>query len=438
MLSIVERTIRAERLFEPGASLLLGVSGGADSMALLQALWELQKRWSLRLEVATVDHGLRPESGDEAAFVLREAAARGLPAHRLSLELSRERRRAHVSLMTFARERRRDALRACAAAQGLSLVALAHQADDQVETILFRLLRGTGLDGLAGMRPLHEGFVRPLLGVRRVEIRRFLADRRVPFVEDPSNADVRFARSRIRHTLLPLLRGENPRLDQALLALGREAAELQPGRLPPGPNPKRRRSSLREALAAEGLYASREALAAVLAAVEGGGHASFDLQGGTVDVQRGTWVVRRAEADPSQPFSAPLGGDQSLEGPGSFSWGPARLHFHERDAGPGPIGPGLATFDADRVPWPWRIRPWRPGDRMRPRGGVGSRKLSDLFIDARVVRAARRALPIVTGPAGQILFVPGLRPAEEGRPTGETRRLILIETDGALPTERPR
>jgi len=433
MLSIVERTIRAERLFPPGTSLLLAVSGGADSMALLQALAELQTRWSLHLEVATVDHGLRPGSGDDAAFVVREAAARGLPAHRLNLELSRETRAPHVSLMTLARERRREALRACAHRRGLSLVALAHQADDQVETILFRLLRGTGLRGLAGMRSAHEGFVRPLLGVRRPEILRFLADRGVPFVEDPSNADARFSRSRIRHTLLPLLRRENPRLDEALLALGREAAELDPLPREGGSAARGKRSALRDALAAEGLYASRDALGAVLTALEGEARASFDLKGGTVDVREGTWA-RRSKPDSSQPLAEA----RPVSGPVSFSWGPARLHFHERDARVAPVGPGVAAFDADRVPWPWRVRPWLPGDRMRPRGGIGSRKLSDLFIDARVVRTARHALPVVTGPAGQILFVPGLRPSEEGRPTGETRRLILIETDGALPTERPR
>lgn len=433
MLSIVERTIRTERLFPPGASLLLAVSGGADSMALLQAMGELQARWSLRLEVATVDHGLRASSGDEAAFVLREAAARGLPAHRLNLELSRETRARHVSLMTLARERRREALQACARRQGLSLVALAHQADDQVETILFRLVRGTGPGGLAGMRAAHEGFVRPLLGVRRAEILRFLADRRVPFVEDPSNADARFARSRIRHTLLPVLRRENPRFDQALLALGREAAELDPLRSDRGSQAKGKRSALRDALAVEGLYASRDALAAVLAALEGGACASFDLKGGTIDVRQGTWA-RRSEPASSPPVS----GEHPVSGPVSFSWGPARLHFHERDARVAPVGPEVAAFDADRLPWPWSVRAWLPGDRMRPRGGIGSRKLSDLFIDARVVRAARRALPVVTGPAGQILFVPGLRPAEEGRPTGETRRLILIETDAAGAMERPR
>src|SRR6185503_1710760 len=117
-------------------------------------------------------------------------------------------------------------LEALAAARGVQRIALGHQADDQAETVLFRIVRGTGLRGLAGI-PYRRGlFVRPLLDVGRAEILRYLHRRSIPFVEDPSNADLRFARARVRHRYLPLLREENPRVGEALVALAAAARGL--------------------------------------------------------------------------------------------------------------------------------------------------------------------------------------------------------------------
>jgi len=400
-------------------------------MALLQVLCELAPRWSLTLEIATVDHGLRPESTAEARFVVDEAARRALPAHVLALRLAEKRRPDNVSVMTWARDQRRAALRACAEERGMEVVALGHHADDQVETILFRLLRGTGLEGLGGMRPRHQGFVRPLLDVRRQDLVLFNRKRGVPFVEDPSNVDRRFARSRLRHDVLPFLRRENPRVDDALLGLAREARGQ--GR------PRSPQAALRDTLRKEGLYATSRALSAMLSAADGGGSRRFDVAGGAVEISYG---VPRVVRGPSPKKGGEEGARifHTLSGPGQVAWGLARLSFQESDAARPPASEvaSSASFDAERVPWPWQVRAWQPGDRMRPRGGLGSRKLSDLFIDARIPRAERRQLPVVVGPAGQILFVPGLRPSEEGRPTAATRQLVLVEADTIGLTERPR
>src|SRR4029079_18159666 len=118
---------------------------------------------------------------------------------------------------------RREAPAELAGRRGARRIALAHQADDQAETVLFRIVRGTGLRGLAGIPYRRGPFVRPLLDVTRAEIARYLARRSIPFVEDPSNADPRFSRARVRHRLLPLLAEENPRVREALVALAAEA-----------------------------------------------------------------------------------------------------------------------------------------------------------------------------------------------------------------------
>src|SRR5882724_4712273 len=231
MLSRVERTIREQRLLSPGDRVLCAVSGGPDSMALLHALWELRDRWHLTLEVATIDHGLRPAARAEAQQVAARAADLGLRWHLVTVDVRGARARAGrgASWQDVARRLRLASLVDLADAIGAGSIALGHQADDQVETILFRILRGTGVRGLAGIPYRRERFVRPLLDVSREEVLAYLRRRSIPFIEDPSNADPRFTRARLRHQVLPALRAENPRIGEALRALAADAARLTGG-----------------------------------------------------------------------------------------------------------------------------------------------------------------------------------------------------------------
>jgi tRNA(Ile)-lysidine synthetase-like protein len=164
-----------------------------------------------------------------------------------------------------------------------------------------------------------------------------------------------------------------------------------------------------------------------------GGTAEVDLAGGRrVEVSYGAVRVggRARVATPSSA-SAPL----QVDGPGTYRWGPGTLDFREsprRRASP--MGGRSAEFDADLLDWPLTARARKSGDRMRPRGGRGSRKLSDLMIDARIARGMRAALPIVTSASGELLFVPGLRPAETARPTARSRRIVTMDF---VPEEMP-
>ncbi|HVV51117.1 MAG TPA: tRNA lysidine(34) synthetase TilS, partial [Polyangia bacterium] len=154
MLSTVLRTIAAHGLCEPGERVIAAVSGGPDSMALLHVLWEARARLGISLEVAGVDHGLRPAAARELDLVAARAEALGLPFVRLPVDVAGQRRGA--SLQDAARRARLGALEALAAARGARRIALGHQADDQAETVLFRIVRGTGLAGLAGI-PYRRG-----------------------------------------------------------------------------------------------------------------------------------------------------------------------------------------------------------------------------------------------------------------------------------------
>lgn len=400
MLSTILRTIATRALLRPGDRVLVAVSGGPDSMALLHVLWEARARLGVTLEVVGVDHGLRPEAARELDLVRTRAEALELRFVRLDVDVARE-RRAGVSLQDAARRARLGALADLAAARGARRVALGHQADDQAETVLFRILRGTGLRGLAGIPYERAPFVRPLLDVRRTEILRYLHRRSIPFVEDPSNADLRYARARIRHRILPLLAEENPRVSEALVALSAAAGAFSGGEDSP-------------VAAAPAL--SRRAASSVGRLREKGGTAAVDVSGR----RRVVVSYGQVRVEPREVAPAPFRGALLIDRPGAYPWSGGTVEVAEVEAG------GDGQFDADRLTWPLVVRPRRSGDRMRPRGGRGSRKLSDLMIDAKIARDVRAALPVVTSASDEVLFVPGLRPAEIGRPTPRTSRRLRL------------
>src|SRR5262249_28641844 len=200
----------------PADHVLAAVSGGPDSIALLVALAELARPGGWHVTAAHVDHGLRGEEGaSERAAVAAVAASLGvaLVDRRLALERG-------SGLEGRARRARRRALVSMAAEVGATRIALGHTADDQAETVLLRLLRGAGRGALGGMRAARGRLLRPLLASTRADVRHFLADRRVAFVLDRSNADLPHARNRPRRLVMPLLAAEfNPRVGSALAAL---------------------------------------------------------------------------------------------------------------------------------------------------------------------------------------------------------------------------
>ena len=211
-----------------GGSVLLGVSGGADSVALLRATLAGTADGGPRPIVAHFDHALRDGSGGDAEWVRDVSARFGVECHVGRADGPRER---GSQSEDSSRRRRYAFLTQIAQVCEATTVAVAHTADDQAETVLFHLLRGTGLRGLGGIptrRPLAPGvtLLRPLLGTTRWEVETYLATVGQPFLTDPTNVQSTYSRNRLRHELLPRLRAEfNPRVDDALRRLARQAAE---------------------------------------------------------------------------------------------------------------------------------------------------------------------------------------------------------------------
>jgi tRNA(Ile)-lysidine synthase len=414
VLSRVLRTIRERNLVAKGDRVLVAVSGGPDSSALLHSLATVAPRLGISLVAACVDHQLRPESGEEACGVLRRCQGMGIPCEILEVDVGRA-RKAHVSGQEAAREVRLAALESTAARLGCAKIAVGHTADDQAETVLFRIVRGTGIAGLSGIPYQRGPFVRPLLDVRRAQILAYLRKRKIDFFTDPSNANRRYARSRIRHDVLPLLAQENPRVVEALLALAREASDKEG-------------TTWREGLPAD-LYLPRRTVHAVDRLVrEGCGTRTVAVRNGNLVVGYGlvTWLAKKPISLGS--VEGHSHGAQCVAGPGRYRvFDPPApgIELAPGCRGPWPVG-NSACFDPAKVTWPLLVRALHPGDRMAPRGGRGTRKLSDLLIDAKIPQQERATLPVLCDALGEILYVPGLRPSQAGRPDGDTQEWIAV------------
>ena len=206
----VRETIATHALFTPGATVVAAVSGGIDSMVLLDLLASLDE-YRLNLVVAHLNHLLRGEESDRDEAFVREAADRhGIPCIVRRIEVRQLAREQRLSLEEAGRVARHELLEQTLGETGARAVALGHHADDQAETVLMRLLRGAGSGGLSGMAHRSGWKVRPLLDAGREQIAEYARIREIPFREDSSNTDRRFLRNRVRHELLPLLVTYNP------------------------------------------------------------------------------------------------------------------------------------------------------------------------------------------------------------------------------------
>jgi tRNA(Ile)-lysidine synthase len=214
LIKLVLRTVLDERLFSHGDIVLVAVSGGPDSIALLHVLSRLAQRLGIALVAHGVDHGLREEAASELALAGRIAEGIGVPFATTRVEVA-----PGSNLMARARQARYEALTRAKERAGACLMATGHHADDRAETVLMRILRGTGPSGLAVLASRSADRVRPLVRARRHDVLLHLERHHLPYASDPTNGDPRFLRSRVRCELLPLLERLSPRIVEHLCAL---------------------------------------------------------------------------------------------------------------------------------------------------------------------------------------------------------------------------
>ena len=465
LLAQLVRTVRQQQLFVPGQHLLVAVSGGPDSIALLSLLYHLARPWRLTLTVVHCNYGLRgAESDGDEAFVSDFCRERQLPfvIHRPLLVKRRQR----SSLQATARDARYDFMKQLAHEVGADRITVGHTANDQAETVLMWLLRGAGMTGLAGMPYVREDmFIRPLLAATREEVVAYLDHEGLTYRRDSSNEKPLYHRNRIRKELLPVL----TRLAPAAVRVLQRQADL-----------------LRE----DEQYLERitNDLAHTLVSQDAGGvqrvdHRAFielpvalqrrlvrtilrtydeDGCAGSlrmVDSVRRVLLMGRSEARLSLKqaimtldqgevrFSPSVGENRSRQidseqekeemlavtVPSTVYWTRTKQQIQVQlmtrrvveELGRSPSS-GWAVFDADRFTEPLVVRAWQAGDRFFPHGMKRkSKKLQDFFTDNKVARHARGKVPLLVAPEG-ILWVVGVRQDERFVVHGGTTRYLVV------------
>jgi tRNA(Ile)-lysidine synthase len=430
MLSKVQATLA--KMLEPGEALLVGVSGGADSVALLDAL--VKSGW--RPHVCHLNHQLRgPASDADAEFVRDLARHYGLTN---TIEWQKV-----AGDEDGARRARHEFFAKVAAQTGIRKLALAHTADDQVETFLLRLLRGAGVPGLIGIWPERQlgtlRVIRPMLKVRRVEVLEYLSAQVLKYREDASNTDTRFTRNRIRHELLPMLeRDFNPAVREVLLhtaeilrdedfyllhhvaqrfymtvcqndAVNVKALANCPVAI--------QRRVLRFWLGGD----AESAPSFTFDQIEAVRHAALgDSPGAAVDLPYELVAYREYEwlRKAQRSELEPIRGRWPLSLEGETTIGELGVKFV--------IGEEGERFDADALGGSLFVRTWENGDRFQPLGMSGEKKLHDFFVDEKVPRRQRGRVPLVCAADGRIAWVVGHRIAEPFKVTERTRRVVRV------------
>jgi tRNA(Ile)-lysidine synthase len=433
--------IRKAKLFPEAGEALVAVSGGADSVALLDVLHGLMSELGLSLVVAHVDHGIQGRSGEVAENLRKLVTRYGLPFETVALRLGPE------TTETEARRARYAWLREIQRRRGAKYVVTAHHADDQVETILLRVLRGSAPAGLAGIAAKSRGgLVRPLLPFSRIELAEYATARGLPVHDDPANRDPRHLRSWLRTTLLPLLSQRlGPDVQRELLLVGRHAArerrawdralDLVPDlALVVQENgfavARATVCGYDNALSVALLRAAARRVGLILGPAKARKLVEFAQRpsgrrlplgsGWSAEIVFDRLQVGRDESNQAVLPSVTPAGER-----GSARFGMFEVRWTLEKA---PARIERATWTTWLDPAGWEVRAPARGDSLVPLGGVGHRPLRRLFMEARVPRSARPRYPVVSR-GETILWVPGICRSAAGVPAPGTRavRLDVIE-----------
>jgi tRNA(Ile)-lysidine synthetase-like protein len=470
----VARAIAQGALWAPGETIVVAVSGGADSLCLLHVLHALQPGHGGRLHVAHLDHGFRgATAAAEAARVVEIAHALRLPVTAGLADVPALMEQEHSSAEESARRVRYRFLAGVAAAEEASAIALGHTADDQSETVLMHILRGAGLGGLRGMRPaaplapwMEEDLfpthplrlVRPLLEVTRAETENYCAACGLTPAQDEWNQDPRFLRVRLRQEVFPLLETINPRVREALRRLADLAAwqeedldsllmRIWPALArPAGEAVRLRLAGWRDLPWTLRLQALRLAVREVRGHLEDLGWEATVAAGRLDELDVGSEVALVEDVIARREYEAIVVGRRD-DLAGAIPWlelgaGRIPLAVPGRTALPGGHSLWAEVLDREEVDWfqagggeAWLdagacgarlwLRTRRPGDSFQPLGMAGHKKVQDFFVDEKIPHGERDRVPLVISPRG-IVWIVGYRPDERFRITAGTQRVLHL------------
>ncbi len=444
-----------QEMFIAGDKVVVAVSGGPDSMALLDVLLQLKDRLGIKLHVAHLNHRLRGTQSDADAEFVRQLASRlGLAATVEGRDVPGFIRKQGLSQEEGAREVRYQFLQEVAKGVGATKIATAHNLDDQAETVLFRLLRGAGRRGLSGIPSVRDGlFIRPLLGTSRKQIEEYLTQRGLSFRCDPSNADLSYARNKIRHQLLPLLKKNyNPDIVTTLARtaeilrdeddfLEEQISQVHASSVKQKTNRKiildinrlsdyhiclRRRvlrNILQQLLGKEGYpeFGQVEQLVQLAGSESGWIQIASELR-----AQRcGNLLIMKTGKVP--PFQKRVGIPAEVEIPELNAWISTQVLKAEQFREKLPqVGSQTAFFDLDTLCGELQVRNRRPGDSFQPLGLRGHKKVKDLLIDRKVPKILRDEVLVLTDQE-KIVWVIGVEINALCKLTPRTQRRLKVQ-----------
>jgi tRNA(Ile)-lysidine synthase len=383
--------IQLHHVFAPGERVVAAISGGPDSLALLSVLREILPAVPLHLTVAHFDHAWRSDSEQDRDFVASMATMWGYDFRTARATADTP----HTE--TAARTARYAFLREAAAATNSTAIAVGHTQDDQVETLLLHLLRGSGSRGLGAMRRRDGDLARPLLDITRKEIEAYLARLHLTPRRDPSNEDPRFTRNRLRQQVLPAIDAFDPAARELLARTADILSEED------------RYLDAQVAGLPDDIRKDRAAFARLPPALQ-------------------RRVIRRLVPDAGFLEVEGLRRGEAPAGPGAVQ--PARLSVRTCQCDPAAFKARdqIGHLDADLVQQPLVVATRRPGDRMRPLGLKQAKRLQDILVDARVPRHLRDTLPVVSD-GEEIVWIPGVTLADSKRVTPATRHQLHLEIE---------
>lgn len=428
---------------KPQERILVAVSGGLDSMALLH----LFLRWNPEnVGVFHLNHGFRAEAGEDAKFVESYAKARGVKVHIETYDIPAYLGESGESKQQGARKIRYQLMEECASKYDYNRIALAHHGDDQAETMLMRILRGSGLHGLGGIPDQRGVFVRPLLSVFKEDLADYCQRFQIPFVEDATNFEPIYLRNKVRQELLPHLQSEyNPQIVRQLIQLG-ELAQADDHEL------ERQVEQICQIQATSkagqvtfprkdfedlSLSLQRRVLRKLIQMHQGHllridfihieewrlqllNNSSFCLS------LPGIVVSATQEQIFVGEFQREVWQAQELVIPGETKIGQVTITAELFSISQVPLATcNFEDFDLDDLVFPLIIRQRRPGDRLQPFGGTGSTKVKDLLIDAHIPREIRDTLPLICDQRG-ILWIPTVRRSSLGALGKQTTKVLRL------------
>jgi tRNA(Ile)-lysidine synthase len=473
ILPDVLTTIKGYNMLQPGDSVVVGVSGGIDSTALLHVLWRLRDSWNLKLYIAHLNHGIRGEDAAADAQLVEALGAKlGIPVHVRELDIPGIARQTGRSEEEAGRIARYQLYEELADEVGASRIAVGHHGDDQAETVLMNLIRGAGLRGLSGIPPVRGRVIRPLIELEKWQLEAYCRSWDLPWREDVTNWSTAYRRNFVRWEIIPKLKQLNPGavrkimltastlledwqlLNQlALEAFGRTVLEVRPGQrvslnlaeLSALPTAIRKRVVVH---AYSKLAQGEQSLAAasldyIEKCIAGEAYAGQQTLPGNIDVfvqDEVLILARRVDIERDRGFGPcllPLGSSTTIEGAGVSihlqilteitPWWKGGSPLQPRAAWQ-ELGIWWADMDLASLELPLYVRSRKPGDRFQPLGMSGSKKLKDLFIDEKIPREFRDKIPCIIDGKG-IAAVVGLHQAQRTKVTEHTEKVLRITAE---------